>query len=100
VFTNAAGRSVTPENYGKVWNRIKPTVWPADHVAADAVPYDLRHLAATTMLRAGVPLAEAARRLGHSIDVLLCVYAGVFDDEKRSNKRIEAELRRQVGEPQ
>jgi len=96
VFTNGAGRSVTPENYGKVWNRVKPTVWPERHVAAGAVPYDLRHTAATVMLRAGVPLAEVARRLGHSIDVLLRVYAGVFeDDEARSNEAIEIELRRQ-----
>lgn len=96
VFTNGAGRSVTPENYGKVWNRIKPTVWPEGHIANCAVPYDLRHLAATVMLRAGVPLAEIARRLGHSIDVLLRVYAGVFeDDEIRSNEAIEAELGRQ-----
>ncbi len=96
VFTNAAGRSVTPENYGKVWNRTKHKVWPPGHIAADAVPYDLRHIAATVMLRAGVPLAEAARRLGHSIDVLLRVYAGVFDDdEARSNIAIEHELDRQ-----
>lgn len=96
VFTNAGGRSVTPENYGKVWNRAKPEVWPAGHVAAGAVPYDLRHTAATTMLRAGVPLPEVARRLGHSIDVLLRVYAGVFDDEEvRSNEAIEEELNRQ-----
>ncbi len=96
VFTNMEGRSVTAENYGKVWNRVKPTVWTQGHVAADAVPYDLRHTAATVMLRAGVPLAEAARRLGHSIDVLLRVYAGVFDDdEERSNEAIDRELGRQ-----
>lgn len=96
VFTNGAGRSVTPENYGKVWNRIKPLVWPEEHVAAHAVPYDLRHTAATLMLSAGVPLVEVARRLGHSVDILLRVYAGVFDDsESRSNEAIEAELLRQ-----
>lgn len=42
------------------------------------------------MLRAGIPLAEVARRLGHSIDVLLRVYAGIFDDDEvRSNEAIE-----------
>jgi integrase len=49
LFTNGAGRSVTPENYGKVWNRAKPMVWTQGHVAASAVPYDLRHTAATMM---------------------------------------------------
>ncbi len=47
------------------------------------------------MIRAGVPLAEIARRLGHSVDVLLRVYAGVFDDDReRSNTAIDAELDR------
>jgi len=27
VFTNNAGRSITPENYGKVWNREKSKLW-------------------------------------------------------------------------
>jgi integrase len=31
VFTNANGRSVTAENYGKVWNRTKAELWPAGH---------------------------------------------------------------------
>ncbi len=95
VFTNGAGRSVTAENYGKVWNRIKPEVWSDGHVACNAVPYDLRHTAATVMLRARVPLAEISRRLGHSVDVLLRVYAGVFDDDEvRSNEAIDRELAR------
>ena len=47
------------------------------------------------MLRAAVPAAEVARRLGHSVDVLLRVYAGVFEDEReRSNELIEQALAR------
>lgn len=40
----------------------------------DAPPiriYDCRHAAATTWLRAGVPLGEAAKRLGHSVETLV-----------------------------
>jgi hypothetical protein len=45
------------------------------------------------MLQAGVSPAEAARRLGHSVDVLMRVYAGVFTDERdRSNARIDRML--------
>ena len=37
--------------------------------------------------------SEVARRLGHSVDVLMRVYAGVFQDERdRSNVLIEAEM--------
>jgi hypothetical protein len=50
------------------------------------------------MLRAGVPPAEVARRLGHSVDILMRVYAGVLTDEReRSNAMIEAEIERQLG---
>ncbi|MCP4959114.1 MAG: tyrosine-type recombinase/integrase, partial [Actinomycetia bacterium] len=95
VFSNAAGRSVTPENYGKVWNREKAKLWPEGHRLAGTDPYDLRHTAATAMIRARVPLPEIGRRLGHSVDVLLRVYAGVFDDEQeRSNTAFEAEFKR------
>jgi hypothetical protein len=46
------------------------------------------------MLRAAVPPAEVARRLGHSVDVLMRVYAGVFNDEReRSNQLIDKALR-------
>jgi len=96
VFSNNAGRSVTPENYGKVWNRAKAGLWPDGHHLASTSPYDLRHSAATAMLQANVPLPEVARRLGHSVEVLLRVYAGVLDaDLARSNKFIEAEFTRQ-----
>lgn len=96
VFTNAAGRSVTAENYGKVWNRAKAQIWPEGHHLNTTTPYDLRHAAATSILRAGVAPSEVARRLGHSVDVLLRVYAGVTRDEsERANRAIEQEFRRE-----
>lgn len=95
AFNNAAGRPVTAENYGKVWAKARSQLWPTGPLAKTP-PYDLRHTAATTMLRAGVSLPEVSRRLGHSVDVLLRVYAGVFHDERdRSNAMIDAELHRQ-----
>jgi integrase len=93
VFTNGAGRSVTTTNYGPIWNRARAKVWPAPHPLADTKVYDLRHAAATMMLRANVPPAEVAQRLGHSVDVLMRVYAGVFSDERdRSNRLIDEAL--------
>ena len=51
--------------------------------------YDCRHAAATTWLRARMPLAETARRLGHSVETLVCTYVGALDDEERiANHRI------------
>jgi hypothetical protein len=49
------------------------------------------------MLRSGVVPAEVARRLGHSVDVLMRTYAGVLDDETdRSNDLIQSELEKQI----
>ena len=67
--------------------------WPDGHKMAQTRPYDLRHTAATIMLRAGVSTAEVALRLGHSVDMLMKIYAGVFEDERlRANHLIESEF--------
>ncbi len=50
------------------------------------------------MLRAGVPAAEVARRRSHSIDMLMKICAGVFEDERqRANELIDAEFSRSGG---
>ena len=55
--------------------------------------YDCRHAAATTWLRAGMPLAETARRLGHSVETLVSTYVGALDDEEQvGNQRIDSIL--------
>jgi integrase len=55
--------------------------------------YDCRHPAATTWLRAGVPLGEVAKRMGHSVQTLVTTYIGALDgDESLANQRIEAVL--------
>lgn len=64
--------------------------------AAGAPPmrvYDCRHAAATTWLRAGVPLGEVARRMGHSVETLVSTYVGALEgDEELANERIDAVL--------
>jgi integrase len=56
-------------------------------------PYDLRHACASLMLNAGVPATEAARRLGHSVAMLLKRYANCVDgQEQAANERIVAAL--------
>lgn len=78
---NGGGRPVTADNWGPAWNRVRAHLWPADHALGTTTVYQLRHTAATTMLRAAVPPAEVARRLGHSVEMLMRVYAGVFEDD-------------------
>lgn len=99
VFSNARGGDLSKDNWGRPWRLQRAKLWPAGHKLAEAATYDLRHTAATLMLRAGVSPAEAALRLGHSVDMLMKVYAGVFDDERlRSNDLIQAEFSRQLSD--
>ena len=106
VFLNERGHPLTTDNaaFRRSWQRARaslhPIVWDNDgsvlprRMQADqlfaVVPYDLRHTAATIMIAAGIPVAEIARRLGHSPDVLLRVYAGFFQgDEHRGNAAMD-----------
>lgn len=93
VFSSDTGHPLRTSSYTKVWGRSRATLWPEGHPLSSCRVYDLRHGAATMMLRAGVMPAEVARRLGHSVDVLNGVYAGVVDGEReRSNALIDEML--------
>jgi hypothetical protein len=58
-----------------------------------ARPYDLRHACLSTWLAAGVAPTQVAQWAGHSVDVLLRVYAKCLDDtESLAVARIETAL--------
>ena len=50
-------------NWARAWHRALDSVGQKPMRV-----YDCRHAAATSWLRAGMPLAETARRLGHSVE--------------------------------
>jgi integrase len=57
-------------------------------------PYDLRHAAVSLWLNAGVPAPQVAEWAGHSVHVLMKVYAKCVDGEQEAaKKRIEDALR-------
>ena len=69
------GREPTRARHRATWGRA----WRRGLARAGVAPtrvYDCRHAAATTWLHAGVPLAEVARRLGHSVETLVSTYVG------------------------
>jgi integrase len=88
LFRTRSGKRPTLSNWGRAWQRALRSI--------DQPPlrvYDCRHAAATTWLRAGVPLGEAARRLGHSVETLVSTYVGALvGDEELANERIDAVL--------
>jgi integrase len=56
-------------------------------------PYDLRHAAVSTWLNAGVPATQVAEWAGHSVAVLLQIYAKCLAGQyELARKRIEATL--------
>jgi hypothetical protein len=58
-----------------------------------ARPYDLRHAAVSLWLNGGVAATDMANRAGHSVEVLLRVYAKCIDGgEKAANRRIDEAL--------
>ena len=88
LFLTRNGNRPTPSNWSRAWHRALRSI---DHPPLRV--YDCRHAAATAWLEAGVPLGEAARRLGHSVDTLVSTYVGALSgDEEIANNRIEAFL--------
>ena len=75
-------------NWARAWHRALLSVGQQPMRV-----YDCRHAAATTWLRAGMPLAETARRLGHSVETLVTTYVGALDDEEHTaNQRLDTYL--------
>jgi hypothetical protein len=61
-------------------------------------PYDLRHAAVSTWLNAAVPAAQAAEGAGHSVAVLLRVYAEcIVSQQDAARRRIERAMDEQEG---
>ncbi|QFY05772.1 hypothetical protein GBF35_02990 [Nonomuraea phyllanthi] len=77
--------------YTEVWQEGRKLAFTPAQVASPLArrPYDLRHAAVSLWLNAGVPAPEVAGRAGHSVDVLLRVYAKCIDGHQEiANRRI------------
>jgi len=91
LFRSMAGGPVQETAYCAAWRRARERVLTPEQLASPLArrPYDLRHAAASLWLNAGVPATEVARRLGHSVTVLLKVYANCVDgQDQAANDRI------------
>lgn len=81
----------------RAWTRARRAVF-GDTAQRNIVAlraYDLRHAAVSTWLNAGVPATQVAEWAGHSVEVLLKIYAKCIDgDADRHRMRIEEALGR------
>lgn len=89
------GGRVGSTTYGRVWAKARASVF-TEEVAAGPLgkrPYDLRHAAVSTWLNGGVEPTRVASWAGHSVRVLLEVYAKCLDKgERAARNRIEQAL--------
>ncbi|MGH3844898.1 MAG: tyrosine-type recombinase/integrase [Pseudonocardiaceae bacterium] len=71
------GDDLSDSTYGRVWQKARQTALTPHEVASPLArrPYDLRHAAVSTWLNGGVAPTQVAEWAGHSVAVLLRVYA-------------------------
>lgn len=95
LFHGEYGGPVSDSVYGRVWQKARAVALTPDEQASPLArrPYDLRHAAVSTWLNAGVPATQVAEWAGHSVHVLLKVYAKcILGQEDAARLRIEAAL--------
>jgi replication initiator protein RepSA len=77
LFSSEHGRVLYPSSYWQVWQRARPLALTPAQIASPLArrPYDLRHGGVSLRLNAGVPATQVAEWAGHSVEVLLTIYA-------------------------
>lgn len=95
LFQTERGGVVGSTAYGDVWAEIRKLAFTPEQVVSPLArrPYDLRHAGVSLWLNSGVPPTEVAERAGHSVNVLLRIYAKCIDGQQdRANERIDDAL--------
>jgi integrase len=95
IFRSGRGGPLQETAYARVWRAARESALTPAQASSPLAkrPYDLRHACASLMLNAGVPATEVARRLGHSVAMLLKRYANCIEgQELAANERIARAL--------
>lgn len=96
VFCGVRGGELATVTYRRVWDRAHLSVLPDVEYASPLAkcPYDLRHACVSTWLNGGLPATQVAEWAGHSVEVLLRVYAKCIEgQDEMAKRRIEKALR-------
>lgn len=86
---------VSTNTQSRVWQKARQAALTEAEYASPLAgrPYDLRHACVSTWLNAGVPATQVAEWAGHSVEVLMRVYAKcIYGQEEAARRRIEAAL--------
>jgi integrase len=95
LFYGVRSDDLPSTTYMRAWRDARQTALTAREQASPLArrPYDLRHACVSTWLNAGVPAPQVAEWAGHSVDVLLKIYARCVEGQDTLAKtRIAAAL--------
>jgi integrase len=102
IFSGIQRGELASITYRRVWGKARcAALTPAEYASPLARRvYDLRHACVSTWLNGGVPPAQVAEWAGHSVAVLLKVYAKCIDGQDEiAKRRIEEALRESYDVP-
>jgi integrase len=95
LFIAERGGRIPSSIYSRTWRLARERVFDAETAASPLAkrPYDLRHACVSMWLNAGVEAPRVAEWAGHSLHVLLRVYAKCIDGgEQTARERVQAAL--------
>lgn len=77
LFRSESGNPIQPSTYWRVWHEARAMTLTPAQLTTPLLrrPYDLRHSGVTWRLNSRVPATEVAAWAGHSVEVLMRVYA-------------------------
>jgi integrase len=96
LFNGVRGGELPTITYRRAWIRARQEALTAAEQASPLArrPYDLRHACLSTWLNGGVYPTQVAEWAGHSVDVLLRIYAKcVVGQDELAKRRISEALR-------
>jgi integrase len=90
LLSGPRGDRLSESTCGRVLTRARTAALSTRDAASPLVrrPYDLRHAAVSTWLNAGVPPTLVAEWAGHSVQVLLRVYAKCIEGQDVQGRRL------------
>ncbi len=84
LFRGERGGPLAGVTYTRLWDRARKAALTDEQYASPLArrPYDLRHAAVSTWLNSGVEPPRVAEWAGHSVGVLLKIYAKCLDGQE------------------
>ena len=88
LFRSESGNPIQPSTYWRVWQKTRAMALTPQQLRTPLLhrPYDLRHSGVTWRLNSGVPATEIAAWAGHSVEMLMRVYAAL---RRRHGRRLD-----------